>query len=112
MSLKRGQIREDGMVYMGLMRGKPYWASQQVYDNVLESVSRCKERKREEFERLPRTLKRGDVRSDGKVFLQYSISCRDFERWITPEQMEAKRKSMKRYNDMCVQNQEERIPKG
>lgn len=97
--MKQGQTREDGMVYMGLKRGKPYWSTREVYENTIECQRLHRENRREAFNNHPRTLKRGDVRSDGKVFLEYAVGAKNFEVWTTQDKLNAKRKSMKRYND-------------
>jgi hypothetical protein len=34
MKIKRGTIREDGMVFMHMVRGKEYWATQEKYDEL------------------------------------------------------------------------------
>lgn len=36
-------------------------------------------------------LRRGDTREDGMVFWCYAKSCKDGERWLTPEQFESRR---------------------
>ena len=40
------------------------------------------------FENHPRTLKRGAVRDDGKVFLCYHARAKNFEHWVTTDQLE------------------------
>jgi hypothetical protein len=45
-----------------------------------------------------RTLRRGDVNADGKVFLQYSPEMINGEMWITPEKMNEYRLSHRRRN--------------
>lgn len=41
--------------------------------------------KLEKFNNLERTLTAGHVGADGMVFYGYSMNCKDFEHWVTPE---------------------------
>lgn len=98
MKLKKGQVRDDGMVYMGKKRGEEYWSTREVYENTIECQRLYRENRREAFNNHPRTLKRGDKRKDGMVFLEYNIGSTNFESWVTPDKLEAKRKHISKYN--------------
>jgi len=52
-----------------------------------------------------RTLRRGDINADGKVFFQYSREMTNGECWITPEKMEEYRSSHKKSNSRYKKTQ-------
>ena len=52
-----------------------------------------------------RTLRRGDVNADGRVFFQYSREMTNGECWITPEKMEEYRSSHRKSNALYKKTQ-------
>jgi len=91
-TLKRGDTREDGMVFWSYTRNSKNgedWLS-------LDAFTARRNKKRTSLMPEPhlRTLARGDVREDGMVFLGYHDGCKNGERWVTAEKLkEARMKS-------------------
>ena len=83
-TLKIGDIRDDGMVFVGYRRNAKngeYWAPKEVYQKIVD-------KRRAKDNRPPkhlRNLKRGDVREDGMVFWRYNKQCPNGEAWATKE---------------------------
>jgi len=80
-------------------RPKKHSFTQEMFEAALQ---RERERKSNKVKdnRPPehlRTLKRGDVREDGMVFLNYCPSRKSGERWVTPEKLEALNQKSKDY---------------
>ena len=55
-----------------------------------------------------RNLKRGDSRTDGKVFWSYDKKSKNGERWITPEQLKKYKGYMMKYNEENLSDYRER----
>jgi hypothetical protein len=110
-TLKRGEAREDGMVFFrydrNCINGERWVTPDKLCAERGESYSfppkdnrekrrlsrklRKEEENRIEIEyrkTLPSNLKFGHVRWDGKIFWCYQKSCRHGERWFTPEKFE------------------------
>jgi len=99
--LKRGTIREDGMVFWAYaknLKSGEHWITKNKYD---EKLSKEKERLLQSLNSVPkekRTLKRGTVREDGKVFIQYSKHCLNGEYWTDPKKLEKTKLREKNYS--------------
>jgi len=57
--------------------------------------------KKQQYKDHPKTLLRGDVRSDGMVFYRYHITAKGFEHWMTPDKF-------KSYNSRYLKRDTER----
>lgn len=82
---KRGHIRSDGKVFWGYVDScidGERWLSCRKFEEMTNARKERLIKKRKDFENLPKPLQRGDVRSDGKVFMKYSIGSKDFEWWV------------------------------
>lgn len=87
---KRGDVREDGFVFWLLDSKKvERWYPREEYERKLANADAYQRKRRAakkaEFEKIKRTLKRGEVRPDGKIFWGYYQGFKNFEYWVTPE---------------------------
>lgn len=83
---KRGDVREDGMVFWCVQHGKPRWVTQKKYTSLKEQAALLRRGKRNLFKVHPRLLNKGDRREkDNKIFWGYNISSHNFEDWVSPE---------------------------
>lgn len=94
-TLKAGDTREDGKVFRSYAisyKNFECWESaegrQERLSRNKRSVAKRDEGLREAFDNHPKTLKRGEKRSDGMVFHRYSIQSVNFEHWMTEEAFE------------------------
>jgi len=55
-------------------------------------------KRREDFKNLHRTLRGGDTREDGMVFLGYQIGSKDFETWVSKNRYNKEVKRLQDYN--------------
>lgn len=107
-TLKRGYIREDGMVFCGYRKrakNGEEWVSEADY---LRRNGRDNRPPKDE-----RTLKHGDVREDGMVFWRYSAGAKNGEVWKTPESFdESKNKLQDSDADYKLKNREKMLERG
>lgn len=85
-TLKRGDVREDGMVF---------WRYSPTYKNgeqwiTPEKLLTIKDNRPPKH---LRTLKRGDVREDGMIFWSYAAQCKNGEQWITPSEYKKRKQN-------------------
>ena len=93
---KFGDVREDGMVFFSYCVtfseknnfGK--WISKENYENKVEIRKAGDIRRREEYNKVKRVLKRGKIRDDGKIFFGYSqtYASTGFEKWMDKHEFE------------------------
>ena len=86
--LKRGDVREDGMVFIDYRPDRPngeYWATKEILQKIrdrhrvyLQDIYKNKDKRPPKH---LRTLTKGDVREDGMVFWGYASSCTNGEVW-------------------------------
>jgi hypothetical protein len=93
---KRGDIREDGMVFIRYQKcshNGEYWVTPEKFSEIKERECLSNKRKRDrlqsDYNNYPRTLKCGDIRGDGMVFWKYNITSKNFEQWVTPEKIKS-----------------------
>lgn len=103
---KRGDVREDGMVFWVLNnRGREVWVTpekaQKYRDNSNRANQRYMDRKKATASRPENPRKRGETREDGMIFFSYSniggevwVDAEDFKRRCD-KQTEARRKYAK-----------------
>jgi len=101
--LKRGDVREDGKVFWAY--GKNYangerWVTRSQFDKYA-AYSRKAQQIRDtdpNADRRPidRKLRRGEARDDGRLFWGYDRKSKGGERWLTPEQFEAYKRTENR----------------
>ena len=89
-TLKRGDVREDGMLFLQYnpfaRNGEQWGTSEQLERLRATNKKACQKRgKGRTVPKEKRTLSRGDVRGDGKVFWRYDGHCINGENWITQE---------------------------
>jgi len=93
---KRGDVREDGMVFVKLhkkFKCGEYWVTPQRFKEIKAKELKNRLRKRKAFEAIEKPLRMGDLRNDDdKVFLQYGVSYKNFECWISPESFKLNKK--------------------
>ena len=88
-TLKRGDARNDGKLFWAYApnsTGGEDWLSPDAF-----ALRAAKKKPDCRPEPQLRTLKSGDVREDGKVFLSYHASSKDGERWITEAKLNEER---------------------
>ena len=103
--LRRGDVREDGMVFLayasGCVDGK-YWTTPEEFaaTKAAEKVRQAKKQTDLYIKKatLPTKLRRGDLREDGMVFWAYAASCLNGEQWFTPDEFAAKKATEKAAN--------------
>lgn len=86
MKLKRGAVREDGMVFLKRDNGTEIWISRESFDIRINKERDRFQKKLNELKQKDKTFKRGDVRADGMIFWAYQASCKNGEKWITKGQ--------------------------
>lgn len=104
MRLKRGAIREDGLIfwcYTKNCQGGEWWMTASQFEKCdskakADQLSR-KSRLTERLESCPK-IKRGTIKSDGKIFWGYNASARNGEIWLTPEKFKLKLAKRSRLN--------------
>ena len=113
---KRGDVREDGMVFWqyapSYANGERWVAAGNFAEIKKDHSKKHKEhlnKRRQKFKAITKTLKRGDVRdSDSKIFWEYSIGSRNFESWISPEMFKSKSaKAKKALKDYITKRQKD-----
>lgn len=79
-NLKRGDTREDGMIFWAYTDGKERWVTSGKFDELRQKIS-------DNFKReLPeKKFKRGDRREDGKIFWAYRKTYKNFECWMSED---------------------------
>jgi len=82
MKLKHGTVREDGMIFWSMQRGKEYWVTKETFDR---RRSKYKNKKNDLISTHGKR-KRGETREDGMVFWAYHYHCKDGEQWVTKDQ--------------------------
>lgn len=95
---KRGDVRDDGMVfwqYSSTYANGERWVTVGNFAEIKKDHSKKHKehlnKRRQKFKAITKTLKRGDVRdSDSKIFWEYSIGSRNFESWMSPEMFKLK----------------------
>ena len=93
---KFGDIRKDGMVFYSYSvvaspkKNFENWITMEAYEIYLGKIKQKDQRRRGEFAKKERKLKRGHVREDGMVFFQYSQThaAHNFELWLNREDFE------------------------
>jgi len=92
--LVRGFVREDGMVFWGYhpdCKNGEKWMSEDDYNkNKLDKQNKILKAKK-----INGVKRRGDTREDGMIFLCYSPSYENGERWVTKKIFESLRKKQK-----------------
>ena len=108
---KRGDVREDGMIFVQYNRechNGEYWVTPTQFKKNNKHRERARRRvikeRQKTFDNHPRSYNYGDIREDGMVFVQYHISCKNFERWVSPTQFHNTKKRKRfaqqnRYNN-------------
>jgi hypothetical protein len=91
---KRGNIREDGMVFWGYhpdcKNGEKWMLAQEFEKRKLEKHKKILDAKKSRGIR-----RRGDIREDGMIFMYYSPSCVNGERWVTIEKFNAEKEKQR-----------------
>jgi len=88
---KRGDVREDGMVFWAVdktMKSGEFWVTREKFNEKILAEKLRIDVKKKAYAAHPRTHSQGDVRDDGMVFIKYGISCVNFEFWGSLEQYE------------------------
>lgn len=88
MKLKRGTVREDGMIfwqYMASCINGERWLTEEEFNKLQFRVKKKNKEKSIKLKNKKREFKRGHVRQDKMVFWGYSPTCKNNERWITEE---------------------------
>jgi len=95
--LKFGQER-NGMKFWGYSHGREYWVT---FDQFKSKRQKIKDRYNK-LKKKPlneRVLKQGDRRdSDGKIFFQYLIGCKNGELWVDPSDFERRKALARAYS--------------
>lgn len=84
--MKRGTVREDGMVYLRKVRGKEVWGTAEQFANLEKWRKNYMEKRRNDFRLLPieKRFKIGDYNPEnGKYFIRLSGNLTPM--WGTPE---------------------------
>jgi hypothetical protein len=91
-NLKRGDTREDGMIFWSYADGGERWVTSEQFNELKQSC-------RNYFKRnLPeKKFKRGDRREDGKIFWAYRKTYKNFECWMTEEAFNKEKERQKEY---------------
>jgi hypothetical protein len=82
MKLKHGTVREDGMIFWSMQRGKEYWVAKKTFEKRKSKYKNSKT----DLKSAHGKRKRGEAREDGMVFWAYHYHCKDGEQWVTKDQ--------------------------
>ena len=92
--LKRGDIREDGMVFWAYATniiGGEQWITREKMKDYYDRAAKRRAARTELFKSHKKKYKRGDIRADGMVFWQYKPGREKSEYWIMAEAYEGKK---------------------
>jgi hypothetical protein len=96
-TLKRGEKREDGMIFLCYHEHSPNgerWVTpkefERRYNKDLKRIRAVDNRPPKHL----RTLKRGDVREDGMIFFRYNPTGINGEQWVTKEDFESRKEKV------------------
>lgn len=105
-NLKRGDIREDGMIFWAYCKNfsnGERWLNEDKYQVY---VNERKEYERKRDNRPPeelRNLRNGDIREDGMVFWAYGKSYTNGEKWLSKKEFDARSKRRKQNREKWKQ---------
>ena len=94
---KRGDVREDGMVFWGFVKScvnGERWITPAKFSEMTKTRKERFIKKKEAFGKHIKTLKIGDVREDGMVFWKYNADSKNFEWWVTESDFITKRQGV------------------
>jgi hypothetical protein len=97
-NLKRGDIREDGMIFWEYSKNYSSGERWINADKYQIYVSKTKEYEKKRDNRPPkelRTLRNGDIREDGMVFWHYGKSYANGEKWLSKKEFDTRIKRRK-----------------
>jgi len=100
--LRRGDVREDGMVFwqhLAKAKGGEYWVTPEKFATKRTTEKAKYAKKKADLSAkkasLPTKLRCGTPREDGWVFWAYVVGCLKGERWLTPEQFASEKAAEK-----------------
>lgn len=113
--LRRGDVREDGMVFWAY--GKSYangenWLLPEKFSHRescrKERVRAICETRKEKRKNTVESLRRGDIRGDGKIFWRYGYSFKNGEQWVSPDEYITLETSRKAYEAVLLGRHQKR----
>jgi len=94
---KRGDTREDGMVFWSRQPHMPngeWWVTKDKFGKLkeknLDATKNRRERLKKAFLEHPRIYTKGYTREDGMVFWEYFVGAKGFEYWLTPDKYKSR----------------------
>ena len=94
-TLKLGDIRDDGMVFLGYQsnaKNGEYWVTKEKYQEFMDKRIAKDNRPPKHL----RNLRKGDVREDGMIFWRYCEKSPNGEAWVTKESFDRNSDKAKR----------------
>lgn len=106
---KRGTVREDGKIFIKMIKGKEFWGSQEQWDNNEKWRKEYMEKQRNHYRTVERKYKIGEYNPENGLY--FMRLCGNYKPiWATFEQVEAykaQRKEIKqKYKARMMPNKE------